>query len=102
MNIKRFLTMLVVLVTLLAGFLASLGSSRSSSAVAQEQQVSAPGSRLVANEPAVRMWSGAIQYSDNNYPDFRLHITVPSKQGVAAECMSEENANPRRWGGCIQ
>ena len=102
MNIKRFLTVLVVLVTLLAAFLASLGSTKSSSAIAQGQRVSAPASIFVASEAAVRLWSGAIRFSESNFPDFRLHTKVPSKPGVASECMSEENANPRRWGGCIQ
>lgn len=102
MNVKRFLTILIVLVTLLAGFFAASRSSKPSSAVAQEQKIGAPGSILAVNEPTVRMWSGAIQFTDNNYPDLRPHTTLPLKPGVSTECMSEESANPRRWGGCIQ
>ena len=100
MNKKLFLIG-VTLLALLAGFFATSGLGGSSTVIAQEQ-VTVSRFILVAAEPAVRMWSGPIQFSDNNSPDFRPHTILPLKQGVTSDCISEESTNPRRWGGCIQ
>jgi hypothetical protein len=57
---------------------------------------------IFMNEPAVRMQSGPIRFSDNNAPDFRPHAKTPSKPNADTGCIAEENANLRRYGGCVQ
>jgi len=100
MNTKLFL-MIVALVILLAGVFAPFDLARSST-VTVRQEVSSPYSVLVMNESAVRMWSGSIQFADDNSPDFRPHVQ-PSAQGVVASiCMDDEQITSRRHGGCIQ
>jgi hypothetical protein len=102
MNTKFLLTT-VVLVALLAGFITYAVTSQSAPVTEQAQPgVVANAKLIIADEPAVRMQSGAIQSSDGNSPDFRPHTKPALKQGVTTECISEENAHPRRWGGCIQ
>jgi hypothetical protein len=100
MNTKLFLTT-AALVAFLVSIFSAVGLDRSSTATAQAQ-VSAPHSTLVANEPVVRLWSGAVQFNDADVPDFRPHAETSAKPRVVTECMSDEGIKPRRWGGCIQ
>jgi hypothetical protein len=104
MIMNTFLLTTVGLVILLAGFVTYSATTHSAAVTEQAQPgVVANAKLMIADEPAVRMQSGAIELSDGNYPDFRPHMKPALKQGVAFECISaEENAQPRRWGGCIQ
>ena len=99
MNTKLLLTV-VTLIAIVASIFALTAATKSETATTQAKAIS---SRLsIADEQPVRMWSGVIQLSDSNYPDFRLQAQTSAKQAVATECMSEEQVTPRRQGGCIQ
>ena len=98
MKTKNFLSA-VILVGLLASLFAFTTTTKSAAV-----HVPASISRLnFETEPNVRMWSGAIQLSDNNYADFKPHVHISALvQTVSPECMTEEQVAPRRQGGCIQ
>jgi hypothetical protein len=97
MKTKVFLSA-VVLVGLLASLFAFTTTTKSAAS-----HIPAGISRLsVQTEPNVRMWSGAIQFSDSNYADFRPHVQPSAKQTVSKECMIDEQVVPRKQSGCIQ
>ena len=99
MNTKRFLVITAV-VALSVSLLALIATTKSTPAKAQVQ-VEASKLTLV-NEPAIRMQSGAIQFTDSNRPDFKPHAKVFLKQRTTSGCMSGENNTPRRQSECIQ
>ena len=99
MNTKRFL-LILMLVALSVSLLALFTTTEFRPVKAQVQpNVS---TSVLVHEPAIRMQSGAIQFTDSNAPDFRPHTNTSLKHGIAAECIAEENARPRRYGGCVQ
>lgn len=99
MKTKIFLSA-VILVGLLASLFAFTTTTKSAAV-----HVPASVSRLnYETEPNVRMWSGAIQFSDSNYADFKPHVHISALVQTVSpeECMTEEQVAPRRQGGCIQ
>ena len=102
MNTKFLLTT-VGLVALLAGFVTYAVTTQSAPVTEQAQPgVVANAKLIIADEPAVRLKSGAIQLSDGNYPDFRPHVMTFPKTEIDTGCMSDENTAPRRYGGCVE
>ena len=99
MNTKRFL-MIAALVALSMNLFALVVTT--TSIPAKVQAKTNISSLIPGNEPAVRMQSGAIQLSDSNAPDFRLHMKPAENERKAEECIKEDSAPPRRRGGCIQ
>ena len=99
MNIKRFL--IIAVSAVLSVSLLALVITTKSTPVKAKVQADVSISSFV-NEPAVRMQSGPIQYSDNNAPDFKLRAVIPSKLDTDTGCISDENARPRRYGGCVE
>lgn len=99
MNTKRILV-IAVLVALSVGVLSLVTTTKSAPAKAQVQ---ANQFRLVlVNEPAIRMQSGVIQFSDSNSPDFSPHIDSSEKPDHDTGCIPDENATPRRFSGCVE
>ena len=98
MNAKHFVTIAVLVVLSVSLF--TLASLRKSTPVKAEVQAEAV-LPIVLNEPAVRMQSGPIHFSDNNSPDFRSHVVPTTRLDADTGCMSDENATPRRYGGCV-
>ena len=102
MNTKFLLT-IVVLMALLAGFVTYSATTQAAPVTEQARPgVAANVEPIIADEPAVRMHSGAIQFSDGNYPDFKPHAVTPSKPDTDTGCISDENAQLRRYGGCVE
>jgi len=99
MNTKRFL--IVATLVALAMIIFSLVTMTKSTPAKAQARNNTSSVNLVS-EPAVRMQSGAIQSSDGNAPDFRPHTKTAPNQDRAPECISENNFQPRRWGGCFQ
>jgi hypothetical protein len=98
MNTKRFL--LIALLVALAVSMFPLAASTKSTPLKAAVQAEVPRLILVS-EPAVRMQSGEIWNSDSNFPDFRPHAVNTSQVNGEDFCISDENARPRRYGGCV-
>ena len=97
MKTKIFLSAVV-----LVGLLTSLFAFTTTTKSAASHKPASVSRLSIGTESNVRMWSGAIQFSDGNYADFKPHNRPSALQTVSKECMTDEQIAPRRQSGCIQ
>ena len=96
---KRFL-IIVALVALSISLFSLFVTTNSKPAKAKIQ--ADISSSIFVNEPAVRMQSGLILFSDSNAPDFSPHAVTPPKPNTDSGCISDEFVSLRRYGGCVE
>lgn len=97
---KNRLVAIAAFVVLLASLLAVLPMK---SPLPAKAQVQANAIKVnFASEPAIRMQSGEIHFSDSNAPDFKPHVVKHPKYHVNAGCISVEDSKQRRYGGCVE
>jgi hypothetical protein len=100
MNMNKLHSLgLVVLVAVIVGIFTLNTPIKSTPAAAQ---VPASSAKVITpGESSARMWSGPIQFSDGNFPDFKPHHTQAKSKNEPSVCMTD-NTTPRRQSGCIE